>query len=74
MLFTENVHHRECYSANFALYKSNEKCCFCFVNFGIHVATTDVTVVLGLVSQPLSEAARVGTEYLTLQLDVVHLH
>ena len=66
MLFTQNVHQRECYSANFALYISSEKCFFCF---DVHVATTDVTVVLGSVSQSLlSEAARAGTEYLSISL------
>lgn len=69
MLFTQNVHQRECYSANFALYISSEKCFFCFVNFDVHVTTTDVTAVLGLVSQSLlSEAVRAGTEYLSISL------
>lgn len=69
MFFTQSIHQKECNSANFALYISSEKCFFCFVKFDVHVATTDVTVFLGLVSMSLlSEAPLAATEYLSINL------
>lgn len=56
-------------SAKCVLHMNNHKCFFHSINFDKHVVTTDVRVVLGLVSQSfLSDAAWAGTEYLSISL------